>query len=398
MGTTFIVQAMQRVLITGGAGFIGSSLVNTLMTSRNCNIIVLDNLSRGSLDNISSWVGSPDFEFVQYDMLEYSNPFNERESALQRAVDRSDIIFHLAANPDVVIGAENTRIDFQQNVQVTYNLLEAIRKSKANVVQKNANITEIKKKQLIFASSSTVYGEAIVKPTPENYSPLYPISLYGATKLAGEAIVSGYCHMFDIQCIVARLANIVGPTNSHGVVHDFISKLSSHPDYLEILGNGQQNKSYLYIDDCVSALILLSEKLEEDYDDINSLAKNEKMNSQPTYVNPSDRPNGIYNNNQTYHKQSRFEVFNIGSDDTITVTEIAQTVIDRLSLKRDKVRNVFKNTIEGGRGWKGDVPDFWLDCSKLKAAGWSPKYKKSKDAVIHTCSEYINMNTMKRNS
>ncbi|MFZ0345991.1 MAG: NAD-dependent epimerase/dehydratase family protein [Nitrososphaeraceae archaeon] len=376
MGTTFIVQAMQRVLITGGAGFIGSSLVNTLMTSRNCNIIVLDNLSRGSLDNISSWVGSPDFEFVQYDMLEYSNPFNERESALQGAVDRSDIIFHLAANPDVVIGAENTRIDFQQNVQVTYNLLEAIRKSKANVVQKNANITEIKKKQLIFASSSTVYGEAIVKPTPENYSPLYPISLYGATKLAGEAIVSGYCHMFDIQCIVARLANIVGPTNSHGVVHDFISKLSSHPDYLEILGNGQQNKSYLYIDDCVSALILLSEKLEEDYDDINSLAKNEKMNSQPTYVNPSDRPNGIHNNNQTYHKQSRFEVFNIGSDDTITVTEIAQTVIDRLSLKRDKVKNVFKNTIEGGRGWKGDVPDFWLDCSKLKAAGWSPKYKK----------------------
>jgi dTDP-D-glucose 4,6-dehydratase len=115
-------------------------------------------------------------------------------------------------------------------------------------------------------------------------------------------------------------------------------------------------------------------------------------------VKPSDRPNGIYNNNQTYHKQSRFEVFNIGSDDTITVTEIAQTVIDRLSLKRDKVRNVFKNTIEGGRGWKGDVPDFWLDCSKLKAAGWSPKYKKSKDAVIHTCSEYINMNTMKRNS
>ena len=147
MGTTFIVQAMQRVLITGGAGFIGSSLVNTLMTSRNCNIIVLDNLSRGSLDNISSWVGSPDFEFVQYDMLEYSNPFNERESALQGAVDRSDIIFHLAENPDVVIGAENTRIDFQQNVQVTYNLLEAIRKSKANVVQKNANKTEIKKKQ-----------------------------------------------------------------------------------------------------------------------------------------------------------------------------------------------------------------------------------------------------------
>jgi UDP-glucose 4-epimerase len=397
VGTTFIVQAMQRVLITGGAGFIGSSLVNALMTSRNCTIMVLDNLSRGSLDNISNWLGSPNFEFVQYDMLDYSNPRNEQESPFQRAVDCSDIIFHLAANPDVVIGAEDTRIDFQQNVQVTYNLLEAIRKSKVNVVQKNANLTERKKKQLIFASSSTVYGEAIVKPTPENYSPLYPISLYGATKLAGEAIVSGYCHMFDIQCIVARLANIIGPTNTHGVVHDFISKLSSHPDYLDILGNGQQNKSYLHIDDCVSALLLLSEKLEEDYDDTNSLDKNGKMNSQLTYENSNDRPIEVYNNNQSYHKQSRFEVFNIGSDDTITVMEIAQTVIDRLSLKRDNVRNVFKNTFEGGRGWKGDVPDFWLDCSKLKDAGWSPKYKKSKDAVIHTCNEYINMNTMKRN-
>jgi UDP-glucose 4-epimerase len=331
-GTALIVQVMQRVLITGGAGFIGSSLVNSLMTSRNCNIIVLDNLSRGSLDNISNWVGSPNFEFVQYDMLDYSIHSNEQESLLQRAVDRSDIIFHLAANSDVVIGAENTCVDFQQNVQVTYNLLEAIRKSKVNLVQKNANLTERKKKQLIFASSSTVYGEAIVKPTPENYSPLYPISLYGATKLAGEAIVSGYCHMFDIQCIVARLANIIGPTNSHGVVHDFITKLSSHPDYLNILGNGQQNKSYLHIDDCVSALILLSEKLEEDYDDTNSLDKNGKMNSQPTYENSNDRPIGIYNNNQSSHKKSRFEVFNIGSDDTITVMQIARSTFT----KKDK--------------------------------------------------------------
>jgi UDP-glucose 4-epimerase len=397
VGTILILQVMHRVLITGGAGFIGSSLVNALMTSRNCNIIVLDNLSRGNLDNISNWVGSPNFEFVQYDMLDYSVPSKEQESSLQRAVDRSDIIFHLAANSDVVIGAENTIIDFQQNVQVTYNLLEAIRKSKVNFVQKNANLTKEKKKRLIFASSSTVYGEAIVKPTPENYSPLYPISLYGATKLAGEAIVSGYCHMFDIDCIVARLANIIGPTNSHGVVHDFITKLSSHPDYLDILGNGQQNKSYLYIDDCVSALLLLSEKMEEDRFGTNSLYKNGKMKSQIKYKNSDDRTIERYNNIESQQKQTLFEVFNIGSDDTITVMQIAQIVIDQLSLKRDKVRKLFKNTLSRGRGWKGDVPDFWLDCSKLKHAGWSPKYKYSKDAVIHTCSEYINLNTMKRN-
>ena len=386
---------MQSVLITGGAGFIGSSLVNALMISGDCNIIVLDNLSRGSLDNISSWMGSQNFEFVQYDMLDYSVSSNEQESPLQRAVDSSDTIFHLAANPDVVIGAENTRVDFQQNVQVTYNLLEAIRKSKLDTVQKNADVAKKKKKQLIFASSSTVYGEAIVKPTPEIYSPLYPISLYGATKLAGEAIVSGYCHMFEIHCIVARLANIIGPTNSHGVVHDFISKLSSHPDYLDILGNGQQNKSYLYIDDCVSALLLLAKKLEED-ENTDRLDRNLAIKSNVSSDNFMDKTSREYNNIEGYQKQGRFEVFNIGSDDTITVTQIAHIVIEKLSLERDNVRKLFKNTLPGGRGWKGDVPDFWLDCSKLKNAGWSPKYKTSNEAVMHTCSAYIDMNTTRR--
>jgi UDP-glucose 4-epimerase len=381
---------MQSVLITGGAGFIGGSLVNALMTSGDYNIIVLDNLSRGSLDNISNWMGSRNFEFVQYDMLDYSVSSNGQESPLQRAVDSSDTIFHLAANPDVVIGTENTRIDFQQNVQVTYNLLEAIRKS-----QKNAEVAKKKKKQLIFASSSTVYGEAIVKPTPEIYSPLFPISLYGATKLAGEAIVSGYCHMFEIHCIVARLANIIGPTNSHGVVHDFISKLSSHPDYLDILGNGQQNKSYLYIDDCVSALLLLAKKLEE-HENTDRLDRDLTIDSKASYDNFMDRTSRNYNDIEGYQKQGRFEVFNIGSDDTITVTQIAHIVIEQLSLERDNVRKLFKNTLPGGRGWKGDVPDFWLDCSKLKNAGWCLKYKTSKEAVIHTCSEYINMDTTRR--
>jgi UDP-glucose 4-epimerase len=383
---------MQSVLIKGGAGFIGSSLANALMISGDYNITFLDNLSRGSLLNISIWLGSANFEFVQYDMLDYSVSSNEQKSPLQRAVESSDTIFHLAANPDVMKGTENTRIDFQQNVQVTYNLLEAIRKSKLDIVQKNAHVAKKKKKQLIFASSSTVYGEAIVQPTPEIYSPLYPISLYGATKLAGEAIVSGYCHMFEIHCIIARLANIIGPTNSHGVVHDFISKLSSHPDYLDILGNGQQNKSYLYIDDCVSALLLLAKKLEG-HENTDILDRNLAINNKVSYDNFMDGTSKEYNNIGGYQKQGQFEVFNIGSDDTITVTHIAHIVIEQLSLKRDNVRRLFKNTLPGGRGWKGDVPDFWLDCSKLKNAGWTPKYKTSREAVIHTCSEYINMNT-----
>jgi UDP-glucose 4-epimerase len=373
---------MNRVLITGGAGFIGSSLVSALMLSKNCHITVLDNLSRGSEKNIARWLGSPNFEFVHADLLDISKPFNGKgdsfpPSFLQQVVDKSDIIFHLAANPDVVIGAKNTRIDYQQNIQATYNLLEAIRKSQTALEKdnKNKNKDKHQRKRLIFTSSSTIYGEANKMPTPESYSPLSPISLYGATKLAAEALISGYCHMFNIQCVAARLANIIGPTNSHGVIYDFITKLTSHPDYLDILGNGQQNKSYLHIDDCISALVLLSERMQTNFED----TTNEITN------NHGD-------DNKKCHQKSQFEVFNIGSDNTVTVVQIAQIVIEQLSLQNQKVRKVFKNDFDGGRGWTGDVPEFWLDCSKLKAYGWRPKYGNSTDAVIQTCKEYLHHN------
>ena len=363
-----------------------------LMVSKNYHVTVLDNLSRGSKENISNWLVSPNFKFVLADLLEDADLYHVNKSILQKAVDNSDIIFHLAANPDVVVGADNTRIDFWQNMQATYNLLEAIRKSQLNL--QNSNTNKKKAKQLIFASSSTVYGEADKRPTPENYSPLHPISLYGATKLAGEAIISGYCHMFGIQCVVARLANIIGARNTHGVVYDFITKLSSHPDYIDILGNGHQNKSYLYIDDCISALILLSERMEANLENSDSDDQNEKNND---HQNTGSDNKKIHKNKEDSHqkKQPLLEVFNVGSDDTINVLQIAQIVIDNLSLTNDNVKKIFKDNFEGGRGWKGDVPEFWLDCSKLKAAGWRPKYGNSRDAVIQTCIEYLNTNRVR---
>jgi UDP-glucose 4-epimerase len=378
------------VLITGGAGFIGSSLAGAFLLSRkNYHVTVLDNLSRGHLKNISKWLGSPRFEFVQGDLLDYStsNPHDQKASPLQKIVDNSDIIFHLAANPDVAIGTVNTHIDFQQNVQATYNLLEAIRKSQR--VPDSENVIgdhTLKKKRVIFASSSTVYGKANKRPTPENYSPLYPISLYGSTKLACEAIISGYCHMFDICGIVARLANIIGPRNTHGVIYDFITKLYIHRDFLDILGNGQQNKSYLYIDDCVNALILLSELMQKNSESIIEAQHNvNKQQEIPAVKNPAGE---IGNLNDKNSDLTQYDVFNIGSDDTITVMQIAKIVIDQLSLKNGNVKIEFKNSFKDGRGWKGDIPDFWLDCSKLKGVGWKPKYS-SRDAVLRTCKEYI---------
>jgi UDP-glucose 4-epimerase len=377
-----------RVLITGGAGFIGSSLAGALLLlKKNYHVTVLDNLSRGHLKNISKWLGSPRFEFVQGDLLDYStlNPSDQKAPPLQKIVDNSDIIFHLAANPDVAIGTVNTHIDFQQNVQATYILLEAIRKSQRVPNSENVIGGHRRKKKVIFASSSTVYGKANKRPTPENYSPLYPISLYGSTKLACEAIISGYCHMFDIYGIVARLANIIGPRNAHGVIYDFITKLSVRPDSLDILGNSQQNKSYLYIDDCVNALILLSESMQKNSES-RIEAQHNVVKQQEIHAVKSSA-NEIGNLNDKNSDLTQYDVFNIGSDDTITVMQIAKIVIDQLSLKNGNVKIEFKNSFRDGRGWQGDIPDFWLDCSKLKGVGWKPKYS-SRDAVLRTCKEY----------
>lgn len=298
-----------RILVTGGAGFIGSHLVDKLIKEGN-EVIALDNLSSGKKEFIQQHFINSKFKFYEVDLL---------TDKIDTYFLNVDEVWHLAANPDVRAALHDTRIDINQNILVTYNVLEAMRKNDV--------------KKIVFTSSSTVYGEAKQIPTPEDYAPLLPISLYGASKLACETLISAYCHTFDMKAVIFRLANIVGQMPTHGVIYDFVQKLRKNPNKLEILGDGNQKKSYLYIDDCIEAMLL---------------------------ANIFKKP---------------VEIFNIGSEDWITVKEIAEIIAKKMNSSPK-----FKFT-GGERGWKGDVPFMLLDVSKIKKLGWKPKHS-SKQAIF----------------
>ena len=313
-----------KVLVTGGAGFIGSHLVDKLMQGGH-EVRVLDNLSAGSLENLEHWLGHERFEFIKGDMRD--------SEVIKEAVKGVEAVFHLAANPEVRIGSQSPELLYETNVLITYNLLEAMRKEEV--------------KLLAFTSSSTVYGEAEKLPTPEDYGPLKPISVYGGAKLAAEALISGYAHTFDMKAIVFRLANIIGKRSNHGVIYDFINKLKKNPNRLEILGDGTQRKSYLHVSDTVEAMLhLFNEFLKED---------------------------------KTY------DVYNIGSEDWITVKEIAEIVSREMNLDPEFY---FTGGVDGGRGWKGDVKVMLLSIEKAKAKGWKPKMN-SRKAVEKTVRELL---------
>ena len=312
-----------RVLVTGGAGFIGSHLVDELMT-RGCSVTVIDNLSSGSIDNIQRWLKNPRFNFIRGDLLEMSH--------LRKALEGCKAVFHLAADPEVSRGSQNPEAHYRQNVEATFRLLEEIRRA--------GQVEEI-----VFTSSSTVYGEASRMPTPEDYSPLEPISVYGASKLACEALISAYAHTYGFKAIILRLANIVGPRSRHGVIHDFIVKLMKNSKELEILGDGSQTKSYLHVEDCVKAILLAAES-----------------------------------------SGSRIGVFNVGSEDQVNVRRIAEIVVEEMGLQGVKFR--FTGGVDGGRGWPGDVKNMLLDIRKIKALGWRPQYNSEK-AVRFTARSLI---------
>ena len=290
-----------KIIVTGGAGFIGSHLADKLLEDGN-KVTVIDNLSSGKMEFIGHNIHDKNFKFVNLDMLELEE--------LTSAIKGADFIYHLAANPDVRLGAENTKVHLEQNIIVTYNLLEAMRMNG----QQN----------IAFTSTSTVYGEATIIPTPENYGPLIPISLYGASKLACEALITSYCHTFEMKSWIFRFANIVGGRSTHGIIVDFINKLKKDPKTLEILGDGQQRKSYLHVSDCLDAIFFAVKSSDE-----------------------------------------MANIFNIGSDDTINSTEIGELVVEEMGLKDVK----FKYT-GGKRGWKGDVPRMLLSIEKMQRSGW----------------------------
>ncbi len=299
------------VLVTGGAGFIGSHLVDALL-ARGHDVIVLDNLSSGCMENLERSTNKANFRFVNGDMKTWNDWIG--------VLNDVTLVYHFAAKPEVRVGEIEPKVHFDENLVTTFKLLEGMRQSKSS-------------KNLVFASTSTIYGEASIQPTPENYGPLLPISTYGATKLGCEALICSYAYTFGLRALILRLGNAVGARSRHGVVVDLIKKLRSDFHSLEILGDGTQKKSYIHISDCIDATLHATEKFLE--------------------------------------SRKRVDVYNVSSSDQVSVRRIAEIVVEELGLK--DVRLNFTGGVDGGRGWLGDVKLMHLSISKLQELGWRPK-------------------------
>jgi UDP-glucose 4-epimerase len=291
----------KRFFVTGGAGFIGSHLVDRLVKSGQ--VTVYDNLSVGKIEFVKPFLDSGKARLIRADLLDCDT--------LTKSMQGHDAVFHLAADSDVQRDSLRPATHLDQEIMATYNTLEAMRQT--GVVD------------IVFTSSSVIYGEATLFPIPEDYGPLLPISLYGAGKLSGEGLISSYCHLFGFRAWILRNANIVGSHGTHGVIYDFIHKLRQNPRELVIRGDGAQQKSYLHVADFIDAILF-------------------------TYQHASEVVN----------------VFNIGCKSTTSVIRIAEIVVEEMGLK-----NVAFRYTGGKRGWPGDVPHFELAVSRLNNLGWT---------------------------
>lgn len=294
---------MKKVFITGCAGFIGSSLTDRLL-SLGLEVTGFDNFSTGQEQFLVSALNNPRFRLVRGDLLD--------ETTLTHAMEECDMVFHLAANADVRFGTNHPRRDLEQNTIATYNVLEAMRHNGI--------------RRIAFSSTGSVYGEAQVIPTPEDAPFPIQTSLYGASKLAGEGLIAAYCEGFGFQSWIFRFVSILGERYTHGHVFDFYKKLKADPTRLDVLGNGTQRKSYLYIQDCIDALLMAVE-----------------------------------------HAPNRVNIFNLGVDNYCQVNDSIGWICEELGFKPELRYS------GGDRGWIGDNPFIHLSVDKIRSLGWEPK-------------------------
>ena len=317
-----------NIFISGGAGFIGSHLAKKMLTISGVDsIVIYDNFTSGTSKHIASLINSTKVKLITGDIKDLD--------LLTRSMIETTHVFHLAANPDIAKAATQPNIDFWEGTYLTQNVLEAMR---VNGV-----------KNIFYTSGSGVYGDAPGTAFEESFGPMHPISTYGASKLGCEALICSYCYMFQMCGRAFRFANVVGPAQTHGVGYDFLRKLKVNDEYLEILGDGTQTKSYVHIDDIVNAILLVMQA-----SDVSALP---------------------------------FDAVNVATDDYVSVTEIADLTCEVLGYKNGQV--AYKYT-GGDRGWKGDVPKVLFDTSKIKALGWSPRrnsFAALKDSITSMSTE-----------
>lgn len=295
-----------KFIITGCAGFIGSNLLDRLISNGHF-VVGIDNFSTGQSDFLKSALYSSNFKFIEIDLLDL-----EQLKSVFKLYD-FDAVFHLAANADVRFGTDNPHKDLEQNTIATYNVLEAMRANKI--------------KKIAFSSTGSVYGESPVIPTPEDGPFPIQTSLYGASKAACEGLISAYCEGFGFQSWIFRFVSILGERYTHGHIFDFYQKLKNDPTYLPVLGNGKQRKSYLYVQDCIDAIVLAVKKADE------------KVN-----------------------------IFNLGVDGYVEVNDSIGWICKELGVSP-------RIDYSGGdRGWIGDNPFIFLDTKKIQALGWKPKF------------------------
>jgi UDP-glucose 4-epimerase len=299
---------MKKAFVTGCAGFIGSTLVDRLLAD-GVPVVGWDNLSTGQERFLEGARASKAFRFVGGDNLD--------PASLAKAMRGCDFVFHLAANADVRFGTEHTRRDLEQNTIATYNVLEAMRSCAV--------------KRMAFSSTGSTYGEARVIPTPEDAPFPVQTSLYGASKIAGEGLISAYCEGFGMEGYIFRFVSILGERYTHGHIFDFYKQLTEHPAWLQILGDGSQRKSYLYVQDCVDAILQVTR------------------------------------NHTARHAPHRCQIYNLGTSEFVQVNDSVGHICRALGLKPEL------RYTGGDRGWIGDNPFILLDTKKILATGWKPK-------------------------